>query len=209
MLLIVAIVLSSAMTVYAADKDSEARSREYQIKAGYLYNFFVFVDWPKGKSLESVESVKIGIICLDPKMEYKKTYERLTQKKVNGKPIKVQFFQNINPVINPNQDTEDQRQALIEAFKGCHMLQICSCNNGNMDEISIIFNLLKECGVLTVGECPGFIEKGGNVNFITEGNKIRFEINLDAVKDNNLSIRAKLLKLAKRVISKKSQSDKG
>jgi hypothetical protein len=61
--------------------------------------------------------------------------------------------------------------------------------------------------VLTVGEQENFLENGGNINFLRIAGKIRFEINLDSVKDNNLKIRSKLLKLAKRVINKEAPKD--
>ena len=41
--------------------DSE-KSKEYQVKAAFLYNFIKFVDWPKGKEAETEKPITIGII---------------------------------------------------------------------------------------------------------------------------------------------------
>ena len=207
-LLIVTFLFAGTPLVRADGQDSESKSREYQIKAGYLYNFFGFVEWPEQKSLQSVESVTIGIVCLYPHKDYRKIFGRLSQKTINDNPIKVVFFDDLTPVINPSEDTESERTSIIESMKKCHMLNICGDSYTDIDKTSVIFELLNGCGVLTVGESQGFIEKGGNINFISEGNKIRFEVNLDSTKNNNLSIRAKLLKLAKRVISKNSEGGK-
>jgi len=46
-----------------------------------------------------------------------------------------------------------------------------------------------------------FVQSGGAVNFIPEGNKVRFEINLDATARARLKLSAKLLALARRVIA--------
>ena len=41
-----------------------------------------------------------------------------------------------------------------------------------------------------------FIQLGGVIAFVAEGNKIRFEINLVAARRNRLTISAKLLRVA-------------
>jgi hypothetical protein len=52
--------------------------------------------------------------------------------------------------------------------------------------------------VLTVGETERFTQTGGMINFIMEGNKIRFEINDETAKKAGLKISSKLLSLALR-----------
>jgi hypothetical protein len=42
-----------------------------------------------------------------------------------------------------------------------------------------------------------FIDQGGIIQFINEDQKVRFAINLEAAKTENLEIRSKLLRLAK------------
>ena len=60
---------------------------------------------------------------------------------------------------------------------------------------------LKGARILTVGEFGGFAELGGVINFISERNKVRFEINTDAARSTGLTISSELLKLAKLVKS--------
>jgi hypothetical protein len=52
--------------------------------------------------------------------------------------------------------------------------------------------------VLTVAEMDRFTETGGMINFIRQGNKIRFQINKVAAKSAGLKISSKLLSLASR-----------
>ena len=49
---------------------------------------------------------------------------------------------------------------------------------------------------LTVGEDDPFIDAGGMIAFVVAGAKIKFKVNLGPAKAKNLTISAKLLKLA-------------
>jgi hypothetical protein len=69
-------------------------------------------------------------------------------------------------------------------------------------------NLVNGYGVLTVGETSNMLESGGAINFIVEENKVRFEINLTAARDEKLTIRSQLLRLATKVIDEKNQTKK-
>ena len=51
-----------------------------------------------------------------------------------------------------------------------------------------------------MGESHDFADSGGMIEFLLEGNKIRFEINLGAVNAAKLKMSARLLTLAKAVI---------
>ena len=196
-----AVIFGTVAQVFADDSNGQSVNREYQIKAGYLYNFFGFIDWPGDKNVNSAASFTIGVICNQSKEEFKAELNRLEQKTVNGKPIKVRVFDKINSTLSPGSSDAD-REELIDSLKKCHIIMICQFDQGNPSSLTQFLKLFSGCGVLTVGHTPGFIDNGGNINFISEGNKIRFEINIDTAKENKLSIRAKLLKLAKRVISK-------
>ena len=62
-------VLSAAFFATLAVPEVYAESgssREYQIKAAFLYNFLQFVDWPKAKIADANKPIIIGIIGNDP-----------------------------------------------------------------------------------------------------------------------------------------------
>jgi len=50
---------------------------------------------------------------------------------------------------------------------------------------------------LLVGESPGFAERGGAIDFFIEGNRVRFEVNMEVAKRQQLKFSSKLLSLAK------------
>ena len=51
--------------------------------------------------------------------------------------------------------------------------------------------------VLTVGESPDFLRRGGIVNFVIESGKVRFEINPEAAERAGLRISSRLMRLAR------------
>lgn len=199
-LIAVTAVILCAGGIFAEDASDESVNREYRIKAGYLYNFFAFVDWPGSKSAESSDSFRIGVVCVKPMENKNAIFEKLRQKTVNGRSIEVILLDDIETILNTSKKAESERGSLIETIKDCHMIMICGFENSKDETVTEILNVAKGSGVLTVGHVPGFIDDGGNINFVNEGNKIRFEINLITVRQNKLSIRSKLLKLATRVI---------
>ena len=55
-------------------------------------------------------------------------------------------------------------------------------------------------GILTIGEDEGFLDKGGVINLLQVGTRIRFEINLREANRRGIRLSAKLLRLATRVV---------
>ncbi|MEO8210448.1 MAG: YfiR family protein, partial [bacterium] len=60
-----------------------------------------------------------------------------------------------------------------------------------------IITSLENRPILTVGEADGFCENGGMIQFYTEKNKIKLEINSEASRLASLNISSKLLAVAK------------
>jgi uncharacterized protein len=50
--------------------------------------------------------------------------------------------------------------------------------------------------VLTVSDFPEFLKRGGMIQFVLEGNRVRFEVNLSAAKNAGLTLSSELLKVA-------------
>ena len=87
------------------------------------------------------------------------------------------------------------------------MLFICTDESGKTEVPVEIIKALKGSGILLVGEVPGFLEKGGVINFVMENKKVLFEINCTSAKRNKLKIRSQLLKLAKRIYKEEPSGD--
>jgi hypothetical protein len=53
--------------------------------------------------------------------------------------------------------------------------------------------------VLTISDAPNFVQAGGIIGMFQENNKMRFDINLAAARQNNLVVSSNLLRLARTV----------
>jgi len=184
------LVLVAAPRVRA---DSE-KSKEYQIKAAFLYNFINFVDWPKEKVEDNDNLITIGIIGKDP---FEQAFEPLKNKQTKGKKVLIKRF------ISFKESTLSTDQ--VEAIRKCHLLFIC---RSEKEQLRKIINIVKDHNVLTVGDMNDFLESGGIINFVIDDQKVRFEINNNSAKQAKLNIRSKLLRLAKKVIEEETSGKK-
>ncbi len=196
-LLAVATLYGGMVDVYAGQSESDTATREYQIKAAFLYNFFNFIDWPEQK-VSNADHITIGVVVAKESKGFIDAIKPLTKKTVHNKSIQIKIFDTLDCIENPNTENQAECQALIESMKQCHLLMICENNHPKI--ISEIIKTMKGTPTLTVGEKASFLEKGGIINFVVVDHKVRFEINLKAAKESKFSIQAKLLKLAKRVL---------
>ena len=150
-----------------------ARASEYQVKAVFLFNFAQFVDWPAKAFPEPETPLVIGVLGEDPFGSY--LDETVRGEKGNGHPLVVQRYRRIGEI------------------KTCHVLFISRSESDRLEQI--LLNL-KGRNVLTVGDMEDFCLRGGMIRLNNEKNKIRMRINLDQVKEANLTVSAKLLRVA-------------
>jgi hypothetical protein len=151
-------------------------SKEYQIKAAYLYNFAKFVEWPADCFTNAQSPLVIGVFGQNPFGDELKTIAK--DHKINGRDI----------VIKPVVTTAEAA--------GVHLMFLGATED---DHVAGMLAALKNSSVLTVGESEKFTAAGGMINFVREADKVRFEINASAAEQRGLKISAQLLKLAKAI----------
>ena len=78
----------------------------------------------------------------------------------------------------------------------CRVLFISSAEEG---QLAAILATLGTSPVLTVADIPDFVKHGGMIQFVMDGNKVKFEINLAASQRAGLSLSSELLKVARGV----------
>ncbi len=101
--------------------------------------------------------------------------EAVRGEKVNGRTLVVRRF------------------STKEEVKDCQVLFVSQSEAAQLEQIVAG---LKGRNVLTVGDMEKFTDRGGMIGLVTENNKIRMKINLDAVKAANLTISSNLLRAA-------------
>ncbi len=149
-------------------------SREYQLKAAFLFNFAQFVEWPTNTFTNVEEPFIIGILGEDP-------FGKALDETVQGETI-----QKHKLVIVRSRRAED--------LAACQILFISKSEKNRVAEILPKLTARK---ILTVSEVQGFASHGGVINFFLEGNKVRFEINPATAQREGLKISSQLLSLGK------------
>ena len=168
--------LSLALLPAVDGSAQEQPPLEYQVKAAFLFNFAKFVEWPPAAFADAKSPIVIGILGDNPFGE--DLAKTVRDKTVNNRPITI----------------KKEFRSLADATN-CHILFISTSEKQRLPEI---FKGLRGASVLTVGETDRFTETGGMINFVTGGNKIRFQINVEAAKSAGLKVSSKLLSLASR-----------
>ena len=144
-------------------------NKESNLKAVFIYNFTRYVEWD---NLNDENNFIIGIMgssALD---------------------LAIEVIANTNLVKN--------KRIILKHFSSpedisyCHILFIP--RNYQFPVRSVIEKVPKK--VLVVGEKQGAATQGASINFILVNDKLKFEINPDAVYDAGLKASSQLLKLA-------------
>jgi len=156
----------------ACGADAEV-SKEYQIKAAFLYNFTKFVEWPASRFADGSSPIVIAVLGENP---FGDELAKLVKgRRVNGREIA------IKSITDPSE------------AGAVHVLFICARNDR---QLGPVLAQLRSGGVLTVGESDAFASAGGIITFNLVEDKVRFEINQSAGEQAGLKISSQLLKLA-------------
>jgi hypothetical protein len=160
-----------------AQASDSSDSSEYLIKAGFIYNFAKFVEWPTAAFAQPDSPIVIGILGTDP---FGNLIDRIVEnKKIGARGLVVKR-------LRWGTDLKD--------LKECKILFVGASERGHLDEL---MQVVKGLPILTVGETPGFAERGGVIRFVLEDNRVRFEINVEAAHQADLTISSRLLTLAR------------
>ena len=154
-----------------------SRSVTAKIEAAFIVQFSKYVSWPAHCFSSSTAPVIIGILGRDP---FGTKIDRISRSfDANGRGVEV------------------RRLADPEKAKTCHILFISNPQSTTMESIA---HILTGRPVLLVSHSKDFLVRGGMVNFVTLGRKIRFDINLANSRNSGIKISSKLLKISHQVI---------
>lgn len=160
----------------AATEHAQSMQDEYRVKAAFLFHFAQLVTWPPNPPSDGPHSFLLCTVDGDP-------FQGALETIMAGKQIGTRMI-HIRHVMY-NQTNE------------CTMLFI-----GQNEDRSLkpLLARLGNAPILTVGESDDFLDAGGMIQFLMEGNKIRFAINRRAAEQAHLTISSQLLLLASKVI---------
>ena len=151
----------------------QPKPSEYQVKAAYLYNFGRFIKWPAGVAAGKGDSFPVCVLGRDPFGPILDS--TLAGEALEGKPVVIRR-------IAKEQDATDCRILFVSSTEERHLKEILAATD--------------QAGVLTVSDIPGFSRRGGMIQFVMEGDRVRFEINLATAESARLVLSSELLKVA-------------
>lgn len=151
---------------------------EYVLKAGFLFNFAKYVEWPAGAFASPDAPISIGVVGSDP---FGADLERtLRDKTVNNRRFEI------------------RRYAGHAEVEPVHILFVPQTER---ERVVRILERVDRMPVLTVGEDEAFPRGGGVVAILIRERRARLHINPEAAEAQHLAIAPKLLRIATIVTS--------
>lgn len=160
-----------------------AQPTDREVKAAFLFNFPSYVEWPARAFSGPGEPLVIGILGDDP---FGHVLEELVAgRTVQGHPLEL------------------RRLTRLSDAEAVHVVYL-----GFSDPADIAFAaaMLRDRPVLTVADGERLAEHGAMINLRLRGQKVGFDINLEAADQAGLKLSSQLLKLARIVRAPSTES---
>lgn len=152
---------------------AQPTASENQIKAAFLAKFAHYLEWPATAFATADEPIVIGLLGTDP---FGPEFDAsLRAFKVAGRPLQV------------------RRLRLVTEAKGCHLLYISPSEN---ERLKTILAALRGQPIFSVGDHEDFLKLGGVLCFWRKGERVAFQINLDALRETKITAQPRLLQLS-------------
>jgi hypothetical protein len=164
--------LGLLLAVIAVPSAQRPTAAELEVKAAYLYNFTRFVAWPM-RTDNATDPFSICVLGADP-------FGHVLDTTLKGVAVR-------GAMVVPRRIAEPAES------NGCHVLFISASEERR---VSSIMTVLAHADVLTVSDMPKFVVRGGMIQFVNEGGRVRFEIGLVPAQDAGLSLSSELLRVA-------------
>jgi hypothetical protein len=163
---------------YGQRLEAQAAADEYQVKAAFILNFARFVEWPDD-ALPASSPMMIAIVGDDPLVPAMESV--LRGKVANGHLIQVHHRLW-------NDDLTPYRIIFISTSEEAHLPQV--------------LGKLAQQSVLTVSDIERFSLRGGVIELVMVGNRVRFDINREPAATARLRISSRLFNVARAIHEK-------
>jgi hypothetical protein len=161
------------VVVAAVAPPASAQDLVATLESEFLERFTRFIEWPSGSSVSDASTP--FVICVRDREAVFDALGRIAAKsKVKGKRLEVRRI-----------DTPDQAPACNVVFVG----------PGSPDAFRAIVDTVARKPVLVVSDSRGYAKRGSMINFVTDGEFVRFEVNPSAAEASGLRFAPELLAL--------------
>ncbi len=159
-----------AATAIAADGGGQP-APEAAVKAAFLYNFAKFTEWP---ALPPAAPIVVCVVGDDGVAAA--LVEMTTGRNISGHALAI------------------WRPEASASWRSCHLLFVTAAETRRSEARLLEIRSLP---VLSVGDGEGFAQTSGIIELFVENGRMRFAINVTAVKSSGLRLSSRLLELAK------------
>jgi hypothetical protein len=164
--------LAVALAVSPALFAQTTKPTEFEVEAAYLANFARFVESP-GRLPAAGEPFYVCVLGQDP---FGIALESALKSETIG-----------------NAPMAARRLTNPEEASGCRIVFVSGSRKA---QLKTILESLASTGALTVSDMTDFTRRGGMIQFVLDGNRVRFEINLTAAQKAGLTLSSELLRVA-------------
>ncbi len=181
--------LLALLCLGAATLDAQQKPNEFELKAVYLFDFGKFMRLTaEGVAARPARTGNFDI-CMIGEDPLGPVLTGITaNERIDGRPVRVLT----------NKTAADARS--------CDIAYISSSEGGRLNAD---VESLADSDVLTVSDVPAFLERGGMIQFVLQGNRVRFSVNMDAVYRTHIRLSAQLLRVAVAICHREDQAGGG
>jgi hypothetical protein len=171
-----AALVAMALVGSGAAQPDALQASERTIKAAFLFKFAEYVDWPATPVQRPGSPFVFGVLGSGALAD---DLLRMTANRTLGeRPIRVRR-------LDPGDVIDDLNVLFIAADEQAKLDELLASAKGHP--------------ILTVTESEGALTNGSVINFTVNGERVRFEVSLDAAQGNSLRLNSRLLAVAERV----------
>lgn len=169
-------VLAAAVLSVSSSAVNAQPASGADIRAAFLLNFAKFVEWPAGGG-PAGRPFTIGVLGDDAMADALRDLSR--GKSAAGRTLNT------------------RKVTIKDPLADLHILFVGASEERRLAEV---LRFAHAGNVLTVSDLNRFCELGGTIQFRSEHDRVRFDVNLDQAERSGLVINSKLLALARSVI---------
>jgi len=171
------LLLGYLLTLFSLSGFASESAQLPALRAAYLYNFAQLVEWPAATL--SSPSAPFLVCLLGVSAENRRAMAGLEARRYQGHRIEVR------DIASPS------------AADACHILYTDEVNRLSARRIA---RALSTAPVLTVDSATGAAADGFGIEFISSDGRLRWILNLAAIRTANLRVSSKLIEISLRVV---------
>lgn len=162
-------LLGFALAAPPASAQQTYSPSEPQLKAAFIHRIAGFIEWPE----PNATPLRFCVLGGNP---FGKALDAYQGRLVQNRPLEI------------------HQTTFGDPLHECHLLFVSAAADKHLDRIVA---LTRGSGTLTIGDTEGHAQRGIMLNFYTDRDRLRFEINLESLRRSGLKASSKLLVLAR------------